>query len=734
MTPRTKRTIRVGAGVLVAMALLAACPLVADDAPEPQPTWPPQPTDKQFTLTADHIYYYDGATGLQGNVVVVHQGITIRADVGEIDADRVWGQFRGNVTIVGENYSTTVERLRVNFDTEEWTLDGGRATLSPEYFDGEVLEPIYIHGGTVQAGPGGEPVEIYDATVTSCDLDHPHYGLTTRHATVRGDNKLVLRTPALEFFGHRIIRYPWDLVLSTDSEHNRFIPEFGQSSVEGYYAKLAYMYLAGDLGDGFLRLNLSQKRGVGLGADHYFAGSHDGELSVFFEPSEGSFTTRARDNYDISEQLNSSLNLSYQNNSGYAGSTSSLSSNLNLRYTADSSTTSLGFDHGLTDSAYSSSRRFTTNFTHRQRVGDQTNWNLHAVMRQSDYGSDQPVRSTLETDFQFTDRHDAFDWSVATDRRWDLSDDPAPGYGLDRLPEIVLNTDTKRLGDWELLGLVPFRATFRAGHFIQYPDSDDISMAAIETQLGGDSQRWGDSVFRVGGRFNQGFYDDGSARYTIGLTTSLDTEIGGGWQSRLAHNYGGVHGHSPLRRDYGGSYDDLTLQLVRQPDRTSRVELSSGYDFRDSRYREARVRTYWEISPHDRIEVSGGRAVEEGMWRPIRARWTHAGGDLSYLALGSYYDPTQGELSSAEAEIDWRIGSKWRIEALGTYSGYTNELDQLNLRLTRDLHCWLATLTYNRALDEVRLNLGLKAFPSDDRSWSLGGSGQRLGSYSYSYY
>jgi lipopolysaccharide assembly outer membrane protein LptD (OstA) len=221
------------------MALLAACPLVADDAPEPQPTWPPQPTDKQFTLTADHIYYYDGATGLQGNVVVVHQGITIRADVGEIDADRIWGQFRGNVTIVGENYSTTVERLRVNFDTEEWTLDGGRATLSPEYFDGEVLEPIYIHGGTVQAGPGGEPVEIYDATVTSCDLDHPHYGLTTRHATVRGDNKLVLRTPALEFFGHRIIRYPWDLVLSTDSEHNRFIPEFGQSSVEGYYAKLA---------------------------------------------------------------------------------------------------------------------------------------------------------------------------------------------------------------------------------------------------------------------------------------------------------------------------------------------------------------------------------------------------------------------------------------------------------------------------------------------------------------
>ncbi|HUS80742.1 MAG TPA: hypothetical protein VM283_05695, partial [Armatimonadota bacterium] len=291
---------------------------------EQEEPWPPPPTDDQLTMRADRIYYYEGATGLQGNVEVVHRGITIHADVGEIDADHVWGQFRGNVTISGENYSTTVDILRVNFDTDEWQIGGGRLTVAPEYFEQGVLEPIYVHGGTVTAEPGGEPIHIEDVTLTTCSYEHPHYALTTEEATLRAENKLVLRRPALELFGHRILRYPWDLVLDTRSRENRFIPEVGQNSVEGFYAHLAYLYLAGNLGDGFLRLNLSQRRGIGLGADHYFDGAHQGELSLFYEPTQSSFSGRARDSYDISERLNSNLNVSMQQNTGYGGATTSL--------------------------------------------------------------------------------------------------------------------------------------------------------------------------------------------------------------------------------------------------------------------------------------------------------------------------------------------------------------------------------------------------------------------------
>ena len=63
--------------------------------------------------------------------------------------------------------------------------------------------------------------------------------------------------------------------------------------MEGYYAKFAYGYALNDANQGFLKLNLTQKRGVGFGFDHSLEeASQQGELSVFLEPSEGSFSGR----------------------------------------------------------------------------------------------------------------------------------------------------------------------------------------------------------------------------------------------------------------------------------------------------------------------------------------------------------------------------------------------------------------------------------------------------------
>ena len=112
----------------------------------------------------------------------------------------------------------------------------------------------------------------------------------------------------------------------------------------------------------------------------------------------------------------------------------------------------------------------------------------------------------------------------------------------------------------------------------------------------------------------------------------------------------------------------------------------------------------------------------------------HADPNVLRLALGSNYDVEGSKLTGVDAELDWRPGSKWRLQAVSSFSGYRHEFEALNVRLTRDLHCWLATLTYNRDLGEIQLNLGIKAFPFEESLWSLGGSGQRLGSYSQVYY
>ena len=63
---------------------------------------------------------------------------------------------------------------------------------------------------------------------------------------------------------------------------------------------------------------------------------------------------------------------------------------------------------------------------------------------------------------------------------------------------------------------------------------------------------------------------------------------------------------------------------------------------------------------------------------------------------------------------------------LAAYSGYTHKLDQLEVQLLRDLHCMLASVSYNKALDEFRVNFGIKAFPSSERAFGMGAGGARF--------
>ncbi|GAH68192.1 unnamed protein product, partial [marine sediment metagenome] len=108
-------------------------PAATGEAGAKPDAWPAELADDEIQIEADNVYYYAGATGAQGNVVVKYRDLVIRADVAEIDEDQVWGQFRGNVTIEMENQRTTATRLRVNFDTEEWQVEGGRTTLQPDF-------------------------------------------------------------------------------------------------------------------------------------------------------------------------------------------------------------------------------------------------------------------------------------------------------------------------------------------------------------------------------------------------------------------------------------------------------------------------------------------------------------------------------------------------------------------------------------------------------------------------
>ncbi|MGI5817446.1 MAG: hypothetical protein ACOX9R_05050 [Armatimonadota bacterium] len=705
------------------------------EAATAEPDWRPGPSQDTILVDADRVYYHAGATIAEGNVIVRYRDITVTSDTAEIDEDGVWGQFRGNVMIERQGQQTTAELIRINFETEQWEVIGARARLEPEWFEVGVEEPIFVRAETVSGTAEDERLDAFDGLATSCDLELPHYGLHSRHIRIVGDDRVIMERPRLEVLGNTILRLPWDLVLSQQSPNNRFFPELGQNTVEGFYAKFAYLYLTSSELNSYVRLHLTEKRGIGIGGDHYFrTGPHSGEASLFFQPSEGSMSARLRHDWEIADRLSSRLNVNLQEHSGFQSATRSLAGNLTLTHRGEMSTSTLGFDRAITDSAFASSKRFTSTLNHRQRLGGNASWDLRTVLRRSEFGS-VPASEIITAHLQYQDRGEWFDWALAAEKQWETAGDRQQGFRLERLPEIIFNTDSRRLGDWTLPGGIPFRAKLTAGQLVQYPDEREVTTAAIDLGLGGERHQISDNTEMVATlNFDQGFFSDGSALYNVGGTLNINTDFGSNWHSRIAHHAATVAGFSPLRRSYGGVYDYTTLSLVQQYPNRSRFELTGGFDYVRDQWRELRLRGWLNASDRNRLELVSGYALNDSTWRPLQLRWTHAAPWDVYLALSSSYDIDDGSLSSADLEFDWRIDDRWQFAGLTRYSGYQDRLSDLSLRVTRDLHCWIASLTYDSTYDELRLNLGIKAFPFEEQDWTVGRGGARQGSFQQYYY
>jgi hypothetical protein len=719
----------------VAVPMEGEQPPVLQEAPAEE-DWRGAAAEDDILVDADEVYYQSGATIAEGNVIVRYRNITVTSDTAEIDEDGVWGQFRGNVTIQRDEQVVTAELIRLNFETEEWEVLGAQTVFQPEQFETGVEEPIYVRAETVAGTGEEERLDAYDGLVTSCDLVEPHYGLHSRHLRVIGEERVVLENPRLEILGNTIFRLPFDLVLSQQSRNNRFFPELGQNSVEGFFAKFAYLYLTGGDLNSYVRLHLSEKRGIGLGGDHYFrVGPHSGEASVFYEPDQGSLSGRVRHEWQVTPELDSRLNVSLQQNSGYATASKSLTGNLSLTHRGEMSNTTFGIDHSLTDTSFTSSRRFTSTLNHRQRMPGDASWDLRATMRRSEFGGATPVSEIIDGIFQYQDRGGWYDWALAAEKQWETEGTGIQGFRLERLPEVVFNTDSQRLGDYELFGVVPFRARVIAGHFVQYPDEDEIATAALDLDMGGvEAQLTDNTTLTSTMNFYQGFYSDDSALYTVSGSLDINTEFSESLFSRVSHRAATVAGFSPLRRDYAGVYDYTTFSLVHQRPEQSRFELTGGFDYVQDQWRELRLRGWFNASERDRLEIVSGFSLDDSIWRPVQLRWTHATPWKLYLALSSTYDLDEGNLDSADLEFDWRIDDRWQFAGLTTYSGYQGDLQDLSLRLTRDLHCWLATLSYDTDYDELRLNLGIKAFPFEAQDWTVGRGGARQGSFQQYYY
>ncbi len=253
-------------------------PRVSGGIPTPRsqgrtPETPSQPIG-EFSADIGSVNQFTGAVEGQGNVIVTYAGTTLTAD-------RVTGDFNRELIFSGHAH---VRTAGANADADAihffprrraYRLENPRGILEPSFLQYRVYDPVFVRGGAFSGTTGGYSVADH-FHATTCIETHPHYELRVASAELIPDQRLILRRVGVFLFGQKLIVLP-TLIVPLDRRIRRartdYLPEFGQNTNEGYYARFPYEFAIGAAAATFLRLDLTQKRGAGYRVEQeYLAG------------------------------------------------------------------------------------------------------------------------------------------------------------------------------------------------------------------------------------------------------------------------------------------------------------------------------------------------------------------------------------------------------------------------------------------------------------------------------
>lgn len=191
---------------------------------------------------AERQSYSHGRVVLDGNVIVRYGGYTVTAD--HVEYDRNTGQIdaTGHLELTGGKSDESVHASHGTFNlrTDAGTLYdvagsvGLRQGASTRVYT--VGNPFLFQGRMlVQNGP--EDYEIFDGSVTSCQLPRPDWRLSSAHFTVRNGKAsahgTVFRLLSVPVLFLPYISHPVPKQGSDDRESGILIPVVGESSTKG---------------------------------------------------------------------------------------------------------------------------------------------------------------------------------------------------------------------------------------------------------------------------------------------------------------------------------------------------------------------------------------------------------------------------------------------------------------------------------------------------------------------
>lgn len=713
-----------------ALALFCAWPTLADTAET-------LPGDNSVEITGNVRTELDDESRparsvATGPVTLRHRSITVTSDEGaEIDYKTNLAVFRGNIVFRVNEQEAKMTSLTLNLKTREWSGDGATTTISPQFAKGSLRAPVFVQGQRI-SGIGRQQIGLLEGDSTTCDLPHAHYHFSAGSVVVYPDDKIVLQDASMYALGKRIFKVSRFVISLKQLQRNPdLIPRVGQSVEEGFFLKTSYSFLGSRTTTGLLDLDVMTRKGIGTGIRNYWKSSAStGEAQVYHlydnNTNQNTLTGRFSHSQDIGT-LKATVSTDFRSNSYlYASDSKSMLNRFTLNRDRPGANTSLSYNQSISNYINRTSNVGAT-LRHSQRFGDAAR--LRANFDYIGFSSDQPTRARLTSDVILERNEKSFDWHISARQFTDLSDEAFVGQtgfgGLESLPEIGIATDTQRLRR-TLFGL-PANLHFTYGQYTELPTNTELGRTylALDTPVRKHqlSKTWS---LGAGAGFKQYVYSDNTAQYSFDTSARLTKQLGPTSALNFTYRLQKPEGFAPLRFDYVGKYNVVNASLDMRDNQKFRMSLLTGYNFvqKDFPWQDVVLRMTVEPSKNLLFYTATSYDFNNSRWRTLINQIRIRSGKDFKLDIGTRYDTTRKKLATARVLLNTPLDKKTRLEALAGYNGFTSSFDYKAIAITRDLHCWEASLAYidqggfyrNKGLT---LNFSIKAFPMA-RAFGLG--------------
>ena len=231
--------------------------------------------------------------------------IYCEADYLEYDREQGVVEGSGNVGIKYENIGIYSDHIKVNFKINEIMASGNISFISQsgkimgdsitynmttkkgEVYNASTFSPPLYYRGKVINKISDDKIEVNKGLFTTCDLETPHYSLRAGRINIEIDKMVTASNITIYAGPIPVFYFPFLVFPLKEGAVSWFFPTIGHSQEKGIYVKAGYNYSPIPFLYGSIFFEYMQKKGMGVGSEYEYKSKKWGGASSLYYVRQG---------------------------------------------------------------------------------------------------------------------------------------------------------------------------------------------------------------------------------------------------------------------------------------------------------------------------------------------------------------------------------------------------------------------------------------------------------------